>query len=131
MPPGAGLYFFDTGLVMNLRLREHNVPLEPGAPLVMGIVNVGDDSVADSRSLATLDAQLGFAMRQHEDGAHLIDIGVQSGRTDTPLLSEDEEIERFVPLVAALAEERVIVSVDTWRPRVVEGDVGGWCLHDQ
>ena len=86
----------------------------------MGIVNIGDDSVADSRSLATLDAQLEFAMRQHEDGAQLIDIGVQSGRTDTPLLSEDEEIERFVPLVEALAKERVIVSVDTWRPRVVE-----------
>jgi len=117
---------------MKLRLRQRTILLEPDAPLVMGIVNIGEDSVADSRSLATLDAQLEFAMRQHEDGAHLIDIGVQSGRTDTPLLSEDEEIERFVPLVAALAKERVIVSVDTWRPRVVEAtlEAGASMIND-
>jgi dihydropteroate synthase len=117
---------------MKLRLRQRTILLEPGAPLVMGIVNIGEDSVADSRSLATLDAQLEFAMRQHEDGADLIDIGVQSGRTDTPLLSEDEEIERFVPLVVALAKERVIVSVDTWRPRVVEAtlEAGASMIND-
>jgi len=94
--------------------------IEPGAPLIMGIVNIGDDSVADSRSLRTLDAQLELAMRQHEDGAHIVDIGVQSGRTDTPVIPEDDEIERLVPLVAALAKEGVIVSVDTWRPYVAE-----------
>ncbi len=86
----------------------------------MGIVNIGDDSVADSRSLRTLDAQLDFAMRQRDDGAHIVDIGVQSGRTDTPILSEDEEMERLVPLVEALVNEGVLVSVDAWRPRVIE-----------
>jgi dihydropteroate synthase len=109
-----------TGYLVKLRLRQRTVELLPGAPLVMGIVNIGDDSVADSRSLATLDAQLEFAMRQHEDGAHVIDIGVQSGRTDTPIISEDEEIERLIPLVDALAREDVIVSVDIWRSRVAE-----------
>jgi|ERR1700722_11245122 len=117
---------------MELRLRQHTIRIEPGAPLVMGIVNIGHDSVADSLSLATLDDQLAFALNQHEDGAHLIDIGVQSGRTDTPLLPEDEEIERLVPLVAALAKERVIVSVDTWRPRVVQAalEAGASMIND-
>jgi dihydropteroate synthase len=105
---------------LKLRLRQHTVELQPGAPLIMGIVNIGDDSVADGRSLRTLAAQLEFALRQSEDGAQIVDIGVQSGRTDTPIISEDEEIERLVPLVAALAREGVIVSVDIWRARVAE-----------
>jgi dihydropteroate synthase len=108
------------GCRVKLRLRGQTVELQPGRPLIMGIVNIGDDSVADSRTLRTLDAQLEFALRQSEDGAQIIDVGVQSGRTDTPIISEDEEIERLVPLVGALAKEGVVVSVDIWRPRVAE-----------
>jgi dihydropteroate synthase len=89
----------------------------------MGIVNIGEDSVADGRSLPTLDAQLEFALRQHGDGAHIIDIGVQSGRTDTPIIPEEREIELLVPLVGALAAEDVPVSVDVWRPRVAQAAV--------
>lgn len=105
---------------MKLRLRQQTLELQPGVPLIMGIVNLGNDSVADSRSLRTLDAQLEFAMRQRGDGAQILDVGVQSGRTDTPIISEDEEIERLVPLVTALAKEGVVVSVDIWRPRVAQ-----------
>jgi dihydropteroate synthase len=120
------------GCLVKLQLRQHTVELLPGAPLVMGIVNIGDDSVADSRSLVTLDAQLEFAMRQREDGAQIIDIGVQSGRTDTPILSEDEEIERLVPLVAALLKAGVIVSVDVWRARVAQAalEAGAAVIND-
>jgi dihydropteroate synthase len=98
----------------------------------MGIINIGDDSVADSRSLRTLDAQLDFARHQREDGADILDIGVQSGRTDTPIISEDEEIDRLIPLVAALASEGAIVSVDAWRPNVVEAaiDAGASVIND-
>jgi dihydropteroate synthase len=98
----------------------------------MGIVNIGDDSVADSRTLRTLDAQLEFALRQSEDGAQVIDVGVQSGRTDTPIISENEEIERLVPLVAALAKEGVVVSVDIWRARVAQAalEAGAAMIND-
>ena len=89
----------------------------------MGIVNIGSDSVADLRRLDTLDAQLEFAMRQCRDGADIIDVGVQSGRTDTPILAEQEEIARLLPLVSALAERGVLVSVDTWRAGVAEAVV--------
>ncbi len=108
-----------------------------GEPLLMGIVNIGTDSVADDRSLLTLEAQLAFARRQHESGAAIIDIGVQSGRTDTPIISEQEEIERLAPLVGRLAADGVCVSVDTFRAGVAEAavregaaiinDVGGLC----
>ncbi len=105
---------------MKLKLGRHTIELQPGAPLVMGIVNIGHDSVADSRSLRTLQAQREFALRQHEEGAHIIDIGVQSGRTDTPVISEEEEIERLVPLVSVLGDEGIVVSVDIWRSGVAE-----------
>lgn len=105
---------------MKLKLGHHMLELQPGAPLVMGIVNIGHDSVADSRSLRTLQEQREFALRQHEDGAHIIDIGVQSGRTDTPVISEQEEIERLLPLVSVLGDEGIVVSVDIWRSGVAE-----------
>jgi dihydropteroate synthase len=89
----------------------------------MGIVNIGGDSVADPLLLDGLDAQLEFAMRQSDAGAHILDIGVQSGRTDTPVLPEEQEIERLVPLVRALAERELIVSVDTWRAGVAEAAI--------
>jgi dihydropteroate synthase len=111
---------FGTKCLVKLQLKQHTLQLEPGAPLIMGIVNIGDDSVADSRSLRTLDTQIEFALLQRDSGAQIIDIGVQSGRTDTPIIPEEEEIEQLLPLVSALAQEDVIVSVDTWRGRVAE-----------
>lgn len=108
---------------MRLRLGRHTIELQEGMPLVMGIVNIGHDSVADSRSLRTLREQRDFALRQHEDGAHIIDIGVQSGRTDTPVISEEEEIERLVPLVSVLGDEGIVVSVDIWRSGVADAAI--------
>jgi dihydropteroate synthase len=108
---------------MRLRLKDKRFDIRPGAPLVMGIVNIGADSVADPLLLGTLDAQVEFAMSQSRAGAQILDVGVQSGRTDTAILSEEQEIEQLVPLVQVLARERLIVSVDTWRPRVAAAAV--------
>ena len=108
---------------MRLRLKGKTLDLCEGEPLIMGIVNIGSDSVADPLSLDSLEAQVEFAMRQSDAGAHIIDIGVQSGRTDTPVLAEEQEIERLVPLVRALAERELIVSVDTWRAGVAEAAI--------
>ncbi len=105
---------------MILRLKERVLELGD-RPLIVGIVNVGDDSVAERLHLRTLDEQLAYARRQLELGAHIVDIGVQSGRTDTLTISEQEELERLAPLVRALAAQQVPVSVETWRPTVAEG----------
>lgn len=120
---------------MRLELKGRTLELSGREPLIMGIVNIGSDSVADPLSLDTLDAQVEFAMRQSDAGANILDVGVQSGRTDTPILPEEQEIERLVPLVCALAERELVVSVDTWRAGVAEvaieagaaliNDVGG------
>ena len=117
---------------MRLRLKGSSLELRHGEPLIMGIVNIGSDSVADPLSLETLDAQVKFAMGQSAAGAHILDIGVQSGRTDTVVLPEEQEIERLVPLVHALAERDLVVSVDTWRAGVAEAaiDAGAALIND-
>ncbi len=97
--------------------------LDRDCPVVMGIVNVGDDSVADPLRLWTLEDQLRVARAQVSAGAAIIDIGAQSGRTDTEPISVEHEIELLRPLVEALAREGAMVSVDTWRAPVAEAVV--------
>ena len=92
--------------------------LDRDRPAIMGIVNVGQDSVADPLQLWTLEDQLRVARAQIFAGAAIIDIGAQSGRTDTKLISVEREIELLRPLVEALAGEGAVVSVDTWRAPV-------------
>jgi dihydropteroate synthase len=117
---------------MRLQLSDRTLELRAGQPLIMGIVNIGSDSVADPLSLQTLETQLEFALRQSAAGAHILDIGVQSGRTDTPALPERQEIERLVPLVRALAERDLLVSVDTWRAGVAAAaiEAGAVLIND-
>jgi dihydropteroate synthase len=93
-------------------------------PAIMGIVNVGEDSVADPLRLWALEDQLRVARGQIQAGARIIDIGAQSGRTDTEPIPVAHEIELLSPLVHALAAEGVCVSVDTWRAEVAAAAVG-------
>jgi dihydropteroate synthase len=116
---------------VKLRLRERPLELRPGRPLLMGIVNAGPDSFSDpgARSLAELTAR-GVALAA--DGAALIDVGGESGRTDREAVPEAEEIRRVVPLVEALAAEGLLVSVDTWRAPVARAalEAGAAMIND-
>jgi dihydropteroate synthase len=100
---------------MILHLGEQSFDIEHGAPLVMGIVNASPESFSDGGDWATLDAQAARALELVEQGAHLIDVGGESGVTGVAALDADEEARRVVPLVERLAAEGVLVSVDTWK----------------
>jgi dihydropteroate synthase len=105
---------------VRLRLGPRVVEVEPGRPLVMGIVNAGPDSFSDRTRTTTLAAQLERARALVADGADLIDVGAESGVTWSPPSSPEVERSRVVPLVEALAAEGVAVSVDTFKPAVAE-----------
>jgi dihydropteroate synthase len=96
-----------------------------GRPWLMGIVNATPDSFSDDGAHRTLDQKVELARSLLEDGADLIDIGGESGRTDQPPIEAEEEIERVVPLI-----ERVVgglgalVSVDTYKPSVAYAAIG-------
>jgi dihydropteroate synthase len=116
---------------MRLRLGDRIVDTAE-RPLVMGILNTTPDSVSDAERYLTLDAQVARARELVEAGADIVDVGGESGRTDIPPVSEDEEVERVVPLVRALAADGVVVSVDTWKPAVARAaaDAGAAMLND-
>ena len=116
---------------MQLRLRDRVLDTS-ARPLVMGILNTTPDSVSDGERYLTLDSQIERARELVADGADLIDVGGESGRTDRAAVSDDDEIARVIPLVEALAADGVVVSVDTWKPAVARAvvDAGAAMLND-
>ena len=85
----------------------------------MGIVNTTPDSFSDGgRHLAHADA-LAHARRLIADGADILDLGAESTRPGAAPVPAEVEIDRLVPLIAALrAESPVPISVDTMKPQV-------------
>ena len=104
----------------SVSLRGRMLSLEE--PVLMGIVNATPDSFSDVQRPKALDELVELAERLAEDGAELIDVGGESGRTDRPVVAVDEEIARVLPLVERLVEAGLAVSVDTWR---APGGAGG------
>ena len=100
---------------MRLRLRSDVIELERGRPLVMGILNASPDSFSDARGVGSLAELVERAHALVEAGAAIVDVGGESGRTDTEAVPPQEEIARVVPLVKRLVGEGIAVSVDTWR----------------
>ncbi len=89
-------------------------------PSVMGILNVTPDSFSDGGRFAARDAALRHAEAMLLAGADLIDIGGESTRPGAAPVSVEQELERVVPVVEAIARElEVIISVDTSTPEVM------------
>jgi dihydropteroate synthase len=88
-------------------------------PWLMGIVNATPDSFSDAGLHPSVESQFALARKLLADGADVIDIGGESGRTKLPPVGVEEEIERVVPLIERVAGELgAIVSVDTYKPAV-------------
>jgi dihydropteroate synthase len=115
-----------------LRLRDRTVTVEPGRPLVMGIVNANPDSFSDDVRTDTLEGQVARALTLVADGADLVDVGGESGVTYNHATPAEHEIARVVPLVERLVAEGVLVSVDTWKTDVARAAVeaGAAMLND-
>jgi dihydropteroate synthase len=88
-------------------------------PLVMGILNVTPDSFSDGGRFVDPESALAHARRMRDDGADLIDVGGESSRPGATAVDERVELERVVPLVAALARDGIAVAVDTRKPAVM------------
>jgi dihydropteroate synthase len=102
-------------LTLNLGGRSHDLTHRA---LVMGILNRTPDSFYDKGATFGLDALYTRAESLVADGADILDLGgVKAG--PGPEVTEDEEMERVVPVVAGLvARFPTPVSVDTWRASV-------------
>jgi dihydropteroate synthase len=94
-----------------------------GRTRVMGIVNVTPDSFSDGGDHGDLAGGVAHGRQLLAEGADLLDVGGESTRPGAVRVSEDEELRRVVPVVAALVAEGAEVSVDTTRAAVAAAAV--------
>lgn len=117
--------------------------LDLSTPRVMGIVNATPDSFYGGSRQQTVDAALRTVEHMVADGADMVDIGGQSTRPGAVRISADEEIQRVVPLIAAIHARfpELVVSIDTFygavaREAVAAGaaivnDISAWSIDPE
>jgi dihydropteroate synthase len=88
-------------------------------PLIMGIVNLTPDSFSGDGLASDTQRAVEHARRQIAAGADLIDLGAESSRPGAIPASPDEEMERLLPVLEALADCPAPISVDTYKPEVM------------
>lgn len=100
-----------------LRCGAFELPLT--RPLVMGIVNLTPDSFSGDGLAANLDRAVEQARQQIDAGADLLDIGAESSRPGAAPTSLEEERRRLMPVLEALGDCGIPISVDTYKPEVM------------
>jgi dihydropteroate synthase len=99
---------------------------------VMGIINVSPDSFSGD-GLATVDAAVAQAQRFAAEGVDILDVGGESTRPNSALITVDEELRRVIPVLERLAGKvKVPLSVDTYKFEVARQalDAGAEMLND-
>ena len=89
-------------------------------PLVMAVINVTPDSFSDGGRFDSAEQAIEQALKQVEEGADLLDIGGESTRPGAEPVSEQEELDRVLPVIEGLvARTAVPISIDTVKPAVM------------
>ena len=106
--------------------------LDLGRPLVMGILNVTPDSFSDGTGELSIERAVERAHRMVEDGADMIDIGGESTRPGAEPVPLQEELDRVLPVIEALYSLDIPLSVDTFKPGVMQGvlEAGADMIND-
>lgn len=104
-----------------LQCGRYRLPLSGDnfRPLVMGILNLTTDSFSDGGQFHSLELALSRADQMIAEGADMIDIGGESSRPGAQPLPLDEELRRVMPVLYALRDCGVPLSIDTYKPEVM------------
>lgn len=93
-------------------------------PVIMGILNVTPDSFSDGGKFNSVDRALKHTAEMIRDGAKIIDVGGESTRPGYTKISDEEEIERTVPIIEAIKNNfDIAVSLDTYKGNVAKAGV--------
>ena len=84
-------------------------------PIVMGILNVTPDSFSDGGRYFSKNKALDHAYQMVEDGAKIVDIGGESSKPGAEKVSESEEQDRVMPIIEALKDAKVALSLDSYK----------------
>jgi dihydropteroate synthase len=101
-------------------------------PQVMGIVNLTPDSFSDGGQHALTAAALAHCEQLLRDGAHILDLGAESTRPGAQPVPVEQELARLLPVLRAAATLGVPISVDTYKPQVMQAalDAGADIIND-
>ncbi len=109
--------------LINMHFSCGRFQLDLSTPRIMGIVNVTPDSFSDGGKFNTTDKAVVHAMQLVEQGADILDIGGESTRPGATPVSLDEELKRVIPVIKALAQAGVPLSIDTYKPEVMRAAI--------
>ncbi|PKR77521.1 dihydropteroate synthase [Halalkalibacillus sediminis] len=101
--------------------------------LVMGILNVTPDSFSDGGQFTEMETALNQVDQMINDGADIIDVGGESTRPGHEPVSEDEEIQRVIPIIQAIRERSSVpISIDTYKAKTAKAAVeaGATIIND-
>ena len=98
----------------------------------MGVLNVTPDSFSDGGRFNDQMIATNHALQMVQDGADIIDIGGESTRPGSDRITVKEELDRVLPVISALANSGVAISVDTMRAEVASAaiDAGACMIND-
>ncbi|HUZ61137.1 MAG TPA: dihydropteroate synthase [Hanamia sp.] len=91
-------------------------------PLVMGILNITEDSFYPKSRMQNLDDIKSKSEQMLNEGVNILDLGAQSTRPESKRISVDEELEKLLPAIEMLNKffPEVILSIDTYHSNVAE-----------
>ncbi len=118
--------------LFSIRCRKRTYTLGR-KPLLMGVLNVTPDSFSDGGVYFEKEKAVTHALRMVEEGADLIDIGGESTRPGSKLLTADEELGRVMPVIEALVNRvNVPISIDTYKAAVAKSaiEAGAEIIND-
>jgi len=104
-------------------LRCGTFNLDISTPRIMGIVNITPDSFSDGGQYLKQNAALAYAHLLMQAGADILDIGGESTRPGAVAISEQEELDRVMPLIEALRDAPIPLSIDTSKPAVMRATI--------
>lgn len=107
--------------------------LDLGRVAIMGVLNITPDSFSDGGLFLAPDMAVMHARRMVEEGADLIDVGGESTRPGAQAVSVQEELDRVIPAIAAIAASvPVPISIDTSKPEVMRAAIraGAGLIND-
>jgi len=95
---------------------------------IMGILNVTPDSFSDGGKFNNIDDALKRVDKMLKDGASIIDIGGESTRPGYEMISDEEEIERIVPVIEKVKSNfDCVISTDTYKANVLSAAIDAGC----
>ncbi len=127
-----GHHWMDTSKKRVLKVGDKSFNLGDRT-LLMGILNVTPDSFSDGGKFYDLNKALEQARLMVQEGIDILDVGGESTRPNSQPLSEQEEMERVIPVIERVLKElEVPVSVDTYKASVAEEalKLGAHMLND-